>query len=183
MLLAESDVHEPVNIGNPSEMSLLAMARMVIELTDSRSEIVFEALPIPTSRQVRQPGIARARDLLGWEPEIDANPARVCGAPSSTTRTPSEISPSARWSGEAMRWTIAVALLLGAACATFLLEPWHGPVVLWLSENHGIHAGDLPALPLVAFALAVGRAHVRGTPPRDQSGGRGIGSAPLPWPY
>jgi hypothetical protein len=60
-----------------------------------------------------------------------------------------------------MRWRIAVALLLGAACGVFLLEPWHGPVVLWVSENHGIHAGDLPALPLVALAVAVGRARVR----------------------
>jgi dTDP-glucose 4,6-dehydratase len=68
--LAESGVHEPVNIGNPNEMSLLEMAKLVIELTDSRSEIVFEALPIDDP-QVRQPDIARARDLLGWEPEVD----------------------------------------------------------------------------------------------------------------
>ena len=70
VLLAESDVHEPVNIGNPNEMSLLEMAKLIIELTESRSEIVFEALPVDDP-QVRQPDIARARDLLGWEPEID----------------------------------------------------------------------------------------------------------------
>ena len=70
VLLAESDVHEPVNIGNPNEMSLLEMAKLIIELTDSRSEIVFEALPVDDP-QVRQPDIARARDLLGWEPEIE----------------------------------------------------------------------------------------------------------------
>jgi dTDP-glucose 4,6-dehydratase len=70
VLLAESDVHEPVNIGNPNEMSLLEMAQLIIELTESRSEIVFEALPVDDP-QVRQPDIARARDLLGWEPEID----------------------------------------------------------------------------------------------------------------
>src|SRR3954453_12916021 len=68
--LAESGVHEPVNIGNPNEMSLLEMAKLIIELTKSRSEIVFEALPIDDP-QVRQPDITRARDLLGWEPEID----------------------------------------------------------------------------------------------------------------
>jgi dTDP-glucose 4,6-dehydratase len=68
--LAESGVHEPVNIGNPDEMSLLEMARIVVELTESRSEIVFEALPIDDP-QVRQPDISRARDLLAWEPEID----------------------------------------------------------------------------------------------------------------
>jgi dTDP-glucose 4,6-dehydratase len=68
--LAESGVHEPVNIGNPDEMSLLEMARLIVELTESRSEIVFEALPVDDP-QVRQPDITRARDLLGWEPEVD----------------------------------------------------------------------------------------------------------------
>jgi dTDP-glucose 4,6-dehydratase len=68
--LTESDVHDPVNIGNPDEMSLLDMAKTVVELTGSRSEIVFEALPVDDP-QVRQPDITRARDLLGWEPEID----------------------------------------------------------------------------------------------------------------
>jgi dTDP-glucose 4,6-dehydratase len=70
ILLAESGVHEPVNIGNPNEMTLLEMAKAVIELTESRSEIVFEALPVDDPK-VRQPDISRAKDLLGWEPEID----------------------------------------------------------------------------------------------------------------
>jgi dTDP-glucose 4,6-dehydratase len=69
VLLAESGVHEPVNIGNPNEMTLLEMAKVVVELTESRSEIVFEALPVDDP-QVRQPDITRARDLLGWEPEV-----------------------------------------------------------------------------------------------------------------
>jgi dTDP-glucose 4,6-dehydratase len=69
-LLAESGLHEPVNIGNPSEMSLLEMAQLVVELTESRSEIVFEALPVDDP-QVRQPDITRARDLLGWEPQVE----------------------------------------------------------------------------------------------------------------
>jgi dTDP-glucose 4,6-dehydratase len=68
--LAESDTHEPVNLGNPAEMTLLELAELIIELTDSRSEIVFEALPVDDP-QVRRPDITRARQLLGWEPEID----------------------------------------------------------------------------------------------------------------
>jgi len=70
VLLAESGVHEPVNVGNPSEMTLLEMAELVVELTGSKSEIVFEALPVDDPK-VRQPDIGRAKDLLGWEPEID----------------------------------------------------------------------------------------------------------------
>ena len=68
--LCESDVHEPVNIGNPDEMTLLQMAETVRELTGTASEIVFEALPVDDPK-VRQPDITRARELLGWEPEID----------------------------------------------------------------------------------------------------------------
>jgi dTDP-glucose 4,6-dehydratase len=70
ILLMESGVHEPVNIGNPIEMTLLEMAKAVIELTESRSEVVFEALPVDDPK-VRQPDISRAKDLLGWEPEVD----------------------------------------------------------------------------------------------------------------
>jgi dTDP-glucose 4,6-dehydratase len=68
--LAESGVHEPVNLGNPDEMTLLEMAQLVVELTESRSEIVFEALPVDDPK-VRQPDITRARDLLNWEPRVD----------------------------------------------------------------------------------------------------------------
>src|SRR5437764_5086884 len=70
VLLAESGVHEPVNIGNPDEMSLIDMARLVVELTESRSEIVFEALPVDDP-QVRQPDITRAQDLLGRAPGLE----------------------------------------------------------------------------------------------------------------
>jgi dTDP-glucose 4,6-dehydratase len=70
VLLAESDVHLPVNLGNPKEMSLLQLAKAVIEVAESRSEIVFEALPVDDPR-VRQPDITRARQLLGWEPEVE----------------------------------------------------------------------------------------------------------------
>ena len=68
--LMESDVHLPVNLGNPDEMSLLELAKAVIEVAESRSEIVFEALPIDDP-QVRQPDITRARQLLGWEPQVE----------------------------------------------------------------------------------------------------------------
>jgi dTDP-glucose 4,6-dehydratase len=69
VMLMESDVHLPVNLGNPDEMNLLEMAKTVIEVTESRSEIVFEALPVDDP-QIRQPDITRARQLLGWEPEV-----------------------------------------------------------------------------------------------------------------
>jgi len=68
--LAESDIHDPVNIGNPNEMSLLEMANLIIELTGARSDILFEALPVDDP-QVRQPDITRAGDLLDWVPEIE----------------------------------------------------------------------------------------------------------------
>jgi len=69
-LLADSGEHLPVNIGNPDEFSILALAQTVIRLTSSKSEIVFEALPIDDP-QVRQPDITKARQLLGWEPQIN----------------------------------------------------------------------------------------------------------------
>ncbi len=68
--LAESGRQGPVNIGNPNEFTLLELAREVIEVTRSSSEIVFEALPTDDP-QVRQPDIALARDLLGWEPAVE----------------------------------------------------------------------------------------------------------------
>jgi dTDP-glucose 4,6-dehydratase len=68
--LAESGYHDPVNIGNPNEFTLLELANTVIEVTGSRSEIVFEALPTDDPK-VRQPDITLAREILGWEPEID----------------------------------------------------------------------------------------------------------------
>jgi dTDP-glucose 4,6-dehydratase len=67
--LAESGYHDPVNIGNPNEFTLLELAKTVIEVTGSRSEIVFEALPTDDP-QVRQPDISLARELLEWEPTV-----------------------------------------------------------------------------------------------------------------
>jgi dTDP-glucose 4,6-dehydratase len=68
-LLAKSGEHLPVNLGNPVEMTLLELAETVVRSTGSKSEIVFEALPVDDP-QVRQPDITRARQLLGWEPEV-----------------------------------------------------------------------------------------------------------------
>jgi dTDP-glucose 4,6-dehydratase len=68
--LAESGEHLPINLGNPNEMSLLQLAESVVRVTGSKSEIVFEALPVDDP-QVRQPDITRARQILGWEPEIE----------------------------------------------------------------------------------------------------------------
>jgi dTDP-glucose 4,6-dehydratase len=67
--LAESGHHQPVNIGNPDEFTLLELAKTVIEVTGSKSEIVYEALPTDDP-QVRQPDITLARQILGWEPQI-----------------------------------------------------------------------------------------------------------------
>jgi dTDP-glucose 4,6-dehydratase len=68
--LAESGYHDPVNIGNPNEFTLLELAHAVLEVTGSRSEIIYEALPTDDP-QVRQPDISLAREILQWEPTID----------------------------------------------------------------------------------------------------------------
>jgi len=68
--LAHSGEHLPVNIGNPGEFTLLELARKVIEHSGSKSEIVYEALPVDDPQQ-RRPDITRAQQILGWEPEID----------------------------------------------------------------------------------------------------------------
>jgi dTDP-glucose 4,6-dehydratase len=67
--LAESGEHRPVNIGNPDEFTLLELARMVIEVTGSSSEIVYDALPVDDPKQ-RRPDITLARELLSWAPEV-----------------------------------------------------------------------------------------------------------------
>ena len=67
--LMESDINEPVNIGNPQEMTIEEIARTIIRLTGSRSRIVYRPLP-EDDPKVRQPDITRARTLLGWEPKV-----------------------------------------------------------------------------------------------------------------
>ena len=70
VLLAESDEHLPVNLGNPGEFTILELAETVLRVTGSRSEIVFEALP-EDDPQIRPPDITRAREILGWSPEVE----------------------------------------------------------------------------------------------------------------
>jgi len=67
--LAESGEHMPVNVGNPDEFTLLELAETMIEVTSSKSEIVHEALPVDDPKQ-RKPDISRAKELLGWQPEV-----------------------------------------------------------------------------------------------------------------
>jgi dTDP-glucose 4,6-dehydratase len=67
MLSAEND---PVNIGNPAEMTIEDIAKVIIEMTRSKSRIVYKPLPVDDPK-VRKPDITRARTILGWEPKVD----------------------------------------------------------------------------------------------------------------
>jgi dTDP-glucose 4,6-dehydratase len=86
-LLMLSDEHLPVNIGNPNEFTLNELAETVLRVTGSKSEIVYEALPVDDP-QVRQPDITRARQVLGWEPavELEEGLARTLGASAPETQ-------------------------------------------------------------------------------------------------
>jgi dTDP-glucose 4,6-dehydratase len=92
--LAESTEHLPVNIGNPNEFTLNELAETVIRLTESKSAIVYEALPVDDP-QVRRPDISRARTLLGWEPQIDLETGlrRTLGleSPTATSEVPAPV--------------------------------------------------------------------------------------------
>ena len=70
VLLAESGEHLPVNVGNPGEYTILQLAEAILAATGSPSQILYEALPVDDP-QVRQPDITRARQILGWQPEIE----------------------------------------------------------------------------------------------------------------
>lgn len=70
--LAESDINSPVNIGNPTEMTILQLAENIIKATNSSSRIVHKGLPTDDP-QIRQPDITRARKLLNWEPIVPIN--------------------------------------------------------------------------------------------------------------
>jgi dTDP-glucose 4,6-dehydratase len=67
--LAMSDFHEPVNIGNPREMTIKEFAETIVKLTGSRSRVTYHPLPEDDPKQ-RQPDITRAKKLLGWEPKV-----------------------------------------------------------------------------------------------------------------
>ena len=66
-----SDEVEPVNVGNPAEMTILDFARMVNRLTGNKAGIVYEDFRIPNDPQVRQPDISKARRVLNWEPKVE----------------------------------------------------------------------------------------------------------------
>jgi dTDP-glucose 4,6-dehydratase len=68
--LLPADFHEPVNLGNPNELSILDFAKEILELSGSASALVFKPLPQDDPR-VRRPDITRARTLLGWEPKVE----------------------------------------------------------------------------------------------------------------
>ena len=68
--LMQSDYHEPVNIGNPIEMSVLELADKIIKISESKSKLKFLP-PMKDDPKVRRPDITKAKELLGWEPEVD----------------------------------------------------------------------------------------------------------------
>jgi dTDP-glucose 4,6-dehydratase len=68
--LLNSDTSDPVNLGNPREMTILDFGRAILEVTGGESEISFEPLPVDDPK-IRQPDITRAREILGWEPKIE----------------------------------------------------------------------------------------------------------------
>jgi dTDP-glucose 4,6-dehydratase len=65
-----TDFHEPVNLGNPGEITILQFAQEILALSGSKSQIEYRPLPQDDPR-LRQPDITRARQLLGWEPKVD----------------------------------------------------------------------------------------------------------------
>jgi dTDP-glucose 4,6-dehydratase len=68
--LMHSDLNEPVNIGNPAELTIEGIAKVIIEMTASKSRIVYKPLPTDDPK-VRRPDITRAKTLLGWEPKVE----------------------------------------------------------------------------------------------------------------
>ena len=68
--LMDSSENDPVNIGNPHEMTIEEIAETIIRMTGSKSRLVYQAAAGPTIPKVRQPDITRARTLLGWEPKV-----------------------------------------------------------------------------------------------------------------
>lgn len=70
MMATNDSVTGPINIGNPNEFTIRSLAEMVLELTGSRSELVFKPMPLDDPKQ-RQPDIQKAKDILGWQPSIE----------------------------------------------------------------------------------------------------------------
>jgi dTDP-glucose 4,6-dehydratase len=70
--LLMSDYHLPVNMGNPDEISLKAFAEEILALTGNKVKIVYKSLPVDDPKQ-RQPDVTRAKQILGWQPEVSRN--------------------------------------------------------------------------------------------------------------
>src|SRR6476646_9520121 len=92
-LLMSTREHLPVNIGNPRELSLLELAETILRVTGSRSDIVYEALPVDDPK-VRRPDIARAREVLDWEPTIELEEGLVRTLGTQLARPVLPVSPS-----------------------------------------------------------------------------------------
>ncbi|MBU1061423.1 MAG: GDP-mannose 4,6-dehydratase, partial [Candidatus Omnitrophica bacterium] len=69
-LLSQTDVHEPVNLGNPNELKIIDLAKIIIALTGSQSKIVYRPLP-KDDPKVRQPDITKAKKILKWKPKVE----------------------------------------------------------------------------------------------------------------
>jgi dTDP-glucose 4,6-dehydratase len=92
-MLMSTHEHLPVNIGNPRELSLLELAETILMVTGSGSDIVYEALPVDDPK-VRQPDIARAREVLGWEPTIELEEGLVRTLGTQLAKPVPPVSPS-----------------------------------------------------------------------------------------
>jgi dTDP-glucose 4,6-dehydratase len=92
--LMESDINDPVNIGNPHEMTIEQIARAIIDISGSKSQIVYRPLP-EDDPKVRKPDITRARTLLGWEPKVPLEEGLVKTLEYFKTKVQPAGSPSA----------------------------------------------------------------------------------------
>ena len=92
-MLMSTHEHLPVNIGNPRELSLLELAETILMVTGSGSNIVYEALPVDDPK-VRRPDIARAREVLGWEPTIELEEGLVRTLGTQLAKPVPPVSPS-----------------------------------------------------------------------------------------
>jgi dTDP-glucose 4,6-dehydratase len=91
-MLMSTREHLPVNIGNPRELSLLELAETILRVTGSRSDIVYEALPVDDPK-LRRPDIARAREVLGWEPTIELEEGLVRTLGTQLAKPVAPVSP------------------------------------------------------------------------------------------
>ena len=174
-LLATSNEHLPVNLGNPREFTILELAETVVRVTGSNSEIVFEALPVDDP-QVRQPDITRAKQVLDWEPEDRA-------------RRRAEANAADRGAGPCVSGSLSLALVVprlracravGAAVArphrrhlrraVVAREARLGVSAVQLARSRG--APGQPLLGRTRAASPGGSRRTRSTPPTRPTTGR-----------